>query len=89
MRYSILPWPKGCSVSGFCPAHFKADQCEQGGTGIGKVVEGIRGNGYGPADGPGKKFPRDNKILGNSDPAAQDPVGLSDSRLLCLIIILY
>ena len=35
------------------PGHFKSDQCEQGGTGIGKVVEGIRGNGYGPADGPG------------------------------------
>ena len=57
-------------------AEFEADQCQHGGTGVGKIVEGVCHNADGAADHTGKVLARKQAyVQENAHHAAQGAVG--------------
>ncbi len=72
----------------FLARHFEADQGDDGGTRIGEVVEGVRGDCDGIAQDACQEFPgKEAEVQEDSHSSAQDAVSLSDGRILRIVLI--
>ena len=68
--------------------HFEADQRDQGGARIGKVVEGVRCDGDGVAEKPREEFPQEkHRVQADPNGSAEHAVGLPDLRTLRFPVI--
>ena len=69
--------------------HFHADEADDVGSRVRKVVEGIRDDGQRAHDGPGNEFQEKADVAQDSHDRGQDAVVQTDIRIFCLIRIFY
>ena len=63
VRYSILPWPKGCSVSGFCPAILNPISVSREEPASERLLKASAVMAMDLLMDPARNFPANNKIL--------------------------